>query len=303
MRRLLIGACSLLLWFGQPHLGLAEPAARESSHASSNGGWTRLFDGKTFHGWYPKFQNHKRGDDPGKYFQIEDGVIHVYKDQAEGSAVPSGYMATDAEYAYYHLKLEFKWGTKRFRPRATVRRDAGVLYHLVGPDVVWPQSIECQIQEKDVGDCYTVRTRVDASVQMVSTETPTGMTDVPQYKPAADGGVVKTVGEGSISRIIKSDTPEHDGWNTVEVIVRGSEGSEHIVNGDPVLRAEKLRRLVTSAKGAAGGVTASSGPADKNWEPLGHGRIAIQAEFAEVYYRNIEIKPIPEGPLKVTRKQ
>ncbi|HEX5471446.1 MAG TPA: family 16 glycoside hydrolase, partial [Lacipirellulaceae bacterium] len=85
--------------------------------------------------------------------------------------------------------------------------------------------------------------------------------------------------------------------NTVELIVHGSNGSEHIINGHPVLRMEKLRRLVTAPNGAAGGAKANAAPPDKAWAPLGHGRIAIQAEFAEVYYRNIEIKPIPEGPL------
>ncbi len=297
MRRLSICAFALLFWFGQPHGSFAEQASNEGTQASSDAGWIRLFDGKSFDGWYPKFQNHKKGEDPGKYFQIEDGVIHVYKDQAEGSAVASGYMATDVEYAYYHLRLEYKWGTKRFRPRADVRRDAGVLYHVLGPDVVWPQSIECQIQENDVGDCFTVRTQVGTSGEVVD-----GPKKIYRYKPRSEGGVPLKVGDGTINRVIKLSTHEHDGWNTVEVIARGSAGSEHIVDGHPVLRTEKLRQLVTSAKSAAGSATARSAPADKQWEPLGHGRIAIQAEFAEVFYRNIEIKPIPEGPLKPMRK-
>ena len=62
------------------------------------------------------------------------------------------------------MRLEYKWGAKRFAPRANVRRDAGILYHVIGKDGVWPRSVECQIQENDVGDIFTVYTRVTTSV-------------------------------------------------------------------------------------------------------------------------------------------
>ena len=76
------------------------------------GGWVRLFDGKSLRGWYTKIQNQKKNEDPAKYFQVHDGVIHVYKDQAAGSAVPNGYIATEAVYANYRLRMEYKWGTQ-----------------------------------------------------------------------------------------------------------------------------------------------------------------------------------------------
>ena len=44
-------------------------------------------------------------------------------------------------------------------------------------------------------------------------------------------------------RIVKSSTHEREGWNTIELIVRGSEGSEHIVNGKTVFRAKELAEL------------------------------------------------------------
>jgi hypothetical protein len=70
--------------------------------------------------------------------------------------------------------------------------------------------------------------------------------------------------------------------NKVEVIVAGSEKAVHIINGHTVFEATNLRQL---------------GADNKNWGPLTKGRISLQAEFAEVFYRNIEIRPIPEGPL------
>jgi hypothetical protein len=283
MRHFLLSLIIFLLSFGV-HLSICgEGRAVDRTRAPSDAKWVRLFDGKTLNGWYTFLQRQKKNEDPAKVFQVEDGVIHVYKDQTDGSEITFGYLASDLEYAYYHLRLEYKWGTKRFRPRANQRRDAGLLYHVLAPDSVWPGSIECQIQENDVGDCFTVRgTQVSTSVEIATVETPSGTKQLPRYKPEADGGKHQTIGGPSIARIVKSSTHEHDGWNTVEVNVRGSDGTAHVVNGDTVFQAKDLRRLNND---------------NKSWVPLAHGRIALQAEFAEVYYRNVEIQPIPDGPL------
>jgi hypothetical protein len=272
----------LILWYA-PLCGLAREVSSERVNTSADAGWIRLFDGKTFDGWYTYLQKHEKNEDPTKVFQANDGMIHVYRDHSENDDITFGYLATDTEYANYHLRLEYKWGTKKFRPRADQRRDAGVLYHLVRPDVVWPRCIECQIQENDTGDCFVVRgTQVETSVEIVNIETPSGPKDLPRFKPEADGGVRQTIGQGTIARIVKSNTHERDGWNKVEVIVRGSDKAVHIINGHTVFEAKKLRQLNTN---------------NKTWEPLTKGRIALQAEFAEVFYRNIEIRPIRQGPL------
>jgi hypothetical protein len=263
---------------------LVAEASSEASRATADDGWIRLFDGTSLEGWYTVLTKQAKNEDPTKVFQAHDGLIHVYRDHSENDDVTFGYLATDMEYANYHLRLDYKWGKKKFRPRAQQRRDAGLLYHLVRPDVVWPRCIECQIQENDTGDCFVVRgTQVETSVEIVNVETPSGPKDLPRYQPAADGGVRQTIGQGAIARIVKSDTHEQAGWNTVEVIVRGSEGAVHMINGHTVFEATNLRQLDTNSK---------------TWVPLAKGRIALQAEFAEVFYRNIEIRPIREGPLR-----
>jgi hypothetical protein len=272
-----------LFSFATPVCALAAETTGETSKASADAGWIRLFDGKTFDGWYTFLTKQAKNEDPTKVFQAHDGMIHVYRNHSENDDVAFGYLATNFEYANYHLRLEYKWGNKKFRPRTEQRRDAGLLYHLVGDDIVWPRCLECQIQENDTGDCFTVRgTQVETSVEIVNIETPSGPKDLPRYKPESEGGVLQTIGQGSIARIVKSSTHEQDGWNKVEVMVRGGEAAIHIVNGHTVFEAINLRQLST----------------DKNWEPLARGRIALQAEFAEVFYRNIEIRPIPEGPLR-----
>ena len=46
------------------------------------------------------------------------------------------------------------------------------------------------------------------------------------------------------------------------------------------------------------------GEVDKReWEPLAQGRIALQCEYSEVFYRKIEIRAIPDGALEVKRNK
>jgi hypothetical protein len=280
---------SLLLSLGILSYSLAASPTNKNVATPADSEWTPLFDGKTLDGWYTNLQKQKKNEDPSKVFQVHDGVIHVYKDQAIDENVTYGCLTTDREYAYFHLRLQYKWGDKKFRPRAEVRRDAGLLYHVVGADVVWPRCIECQIQENDVGDCFTVRgTQVISTVEMAKIETPGGLKLLPRFTPKELGGKAQIVGDGSIARIVKSSTHEHEGWNDVEVIVRGDEEVVHTVNGHRVFQATNLRQLESDKK---------------NWTPLTHGRIALQAEFAEVYYRNIEIRPIAGGPLSPEPKR
>ena len=284
MQRLHAFAIAALCWFGASQCGLAEQVSDVRADTLNESKWIPLFDGKTFDGWYTYLQKHEKNEDPTKVFQVHDGMIHVYRDHSENDDVTFGYLATNIEYANYHLRLEYKWGANKFRPRAELRRDAGLLYHLVGADIVWPRCLECQIQENDTGDCFAVRgAQVASTVEIARIETPSGPKDLPRYKPQTEGGVLQTIGQGSIARIVKSGSHERNGWNTVEVIVHGSDKAVHTVNGHTVFEATNLRQ--------------QSGDAT-NWEPLAQGRIALQAEFAEVFYRNIEIRPIAEGPLR-----
>ncbi len=272
MRYVTVFIIGLLIWIRSPLIGLAEPASKNRPDRFSHGDWIRLFDGKSLKGWYTQIENQKKNDDPAKFFQVADGVIHVYKDQSAGSAVPKGYLATEAEYANYRLRMEYKWGSKKFKPRMMAVRDAGLLYHVRLPDLVWPRCVECQIQEGDTGDCFTVRgTRLVTSVETVPIQTPSGLKKLPRYKSEADGGETRKIGDSGIARIVKSSTHERDDWNTIELIVRGSEAAEHIVNGKTVFRAKGLEELGAEPLSAP----LKKGDVDtREWEPLGQGRIA-----------------------------
>ena len=267
-------------------LGIAASCVPLLAHAAESTNktevWESLFDGKDLRGWHIII-GRGPSDDTNHLVQIHDGMIHMYKDAKDGSAQPVGYIATDEEYSDYHLKLEYKWGQKRFSPRAHVRRDAGILYHVVGKEGVWPRSIECQIQEEDVGDIFTVYTRVQATVNPVTNSwtlnvvtNDTGVVRsnmIPVFLSREQGGIPMERGNaGGIQRVIRSPMNEHPGWNTVEVIVRGNDAT-YVVNGKTNNYAGRIEEMV-----------------NKEWVPLKKGRIALQLEYAEVFYRNVQLR-------------
>jgi hypothetical protein len=264
---------------------LSGPFIASTEETPSHSGWAPLFNGTNLNGWYIVLRNSK-SNDTNHLVQIENGMLHMYRDAPAGSAQSAGYIVTDKEYSNYHLRLEYKWGEKRFQPRLKTRRDAGIMYHVVGKDGVWPRSVECQIQENDVGDIFTVNTRLTATVDpattnLVSVVTTndagvihTNMVVRPIFDDSEKGiSFVQGVGE-SIRRVIRSAMNEHEGWNTVEVIVHGDE-AVYLVNGKMNNRASKIQEKVNG-----------------EWVPLRKGKIALQLEFAEVYYRNVEIQEL-----------
>ena len=96
----------------------ADRAPNSSDNFQIHAGWQPLFNGRDLDGWYTFLQQHGRNADPDHIIAIDDGVIHLYRDTANGSRVVLGYIATEKEYGNYHLRLQYRWGEKKFEPRA-----------------------------------------------------------------------------------------------------------------------------------------------------------------------------------------
>ena len=223
-------------------------------------GWISLFNGKNLDGWTTFLPSRGRNNDPEGVFKVENGMLHILDVPDRGQRQEFGYLATNRSYGDYHLRFEYRWGAKKFVPRANAKRDSGVMYHLQGSDRVWPRSVELQVQEGDTGDFWLI------GGTTLSTTVASIRQNPKRYR---GGGTPYTTRPGLFVQIANDQTRDSkSGWNTVELIVKGNE-AVHIVNGQVVNRGE----LQSGGK------------------PLTEGRIAFQAEGAEVYYRNIELKP------------
>jgi hypothetical protein len=190
-----------------------------------------------------------------------------------------GALITQAEYDNYHLRFQFRWGTRRWPPRPEAPRDTGCCYHSVGPHGAsygfWMRSFEFQIQEADVGDFYSLA-GVIVDVTATATDPADPKSDL-RYVPTAPKVV------GTTRRVIKAATAERPlgQWNTVDLYCLG-QTSVHVVNGRTMVVLTGLRH--NTGAGEA---------------PLTRGKLQLQSEAAEVYYRAITIRPIREIPREV----
>lgn len=261
-----VGSAALLLVTAASVYPTVSPASHDSVAFAADG-FSPLFNGSNLDDWYTWIASTGKNNDPEGYFKVEaDGSLHVLGIPPTNQTKSFGYISTNAEYHDYHLRFQYRWGTNKFAPRAADLRDSGLLYHVTGSDTIWPTSVESQVQEGDTGDFFLL------AGPGVETEVAPGTV---MYQP---GGSRMSTNSVITTSSVQDSLTE---WNTVEVIARGN-SSVHIVNGVVVNRAFNIT--------LAG-------------RPLTTGRIAFQAEGAEISYRNVEIKPLaatPEPPRILT---
>jgi hypothetical protein len=196
-----------------------------------------LLDGRDLEGWDIFLKDKGINKDTEHNFSVENGAVHV-----RGKEL--GYIRTKDSFTNYHFKVEFKWGEKKWPPREKDKRDAGICYNIPvsEPDSIWPKSIECQVQEGDVGDFWLLSF---ATIEV----------DGRPNQPSEHTRIVK-----------KKDAEKPNGeWNSMEIISCNGK-CIHIVNGVVVNAGENA-----SVKS---------------------GRILLQSEYSEVYYRNAMIREI-----------
>lgn len=191
-----------------------------------------------------------------------------------------GGLTTRNEYENYHLRLEFRWGEKKYEPRLHAKRDNGILYHAYGIHGaiwnVWMKSQEFQVQEADMGDYYALGPGMDikASHKFADGETDWIYDTLAAVRSFGEGG-----SGGRCRRGVNAEN-SHGSWNTLELICLGTT-SVHVVNGVVVMVLQNSKAKLTDTSE----ITA-----------LSRGKIQLQSEGAEAYYRNIKIRKITEIP-------
>jgi hypothetical protein len=189
-----------------------------------------------------------------------------------------GCLFTKQDFSNYHLKLRVKWGEKKYPPREKLLKDSGILYHSIGESGVdywrsWMLSQEFQIMEGHIGDFWNIGTSA---------------IDIRAFLPEGDMNSVASArqpflgfGTGNDKGFcLRSENRESDNndWTTVELITFNDK-SLHIVNGEVVM-VLKNSHYVKDGKNI----------------PLIKGKIQIQCEAAEAYYKDIQIKQLTELP-------
>jgi hypothetical protein len=250
------------------HLLLVLLTSAASLHAAE---WRPLFNGKDLKGWTTLVKDRAVGEDPDRYVSVADGMIHMYADTPDGQKVAFGVITTEESFSSYHLKLEYRWGTKKFAPRAKPehKRDAGILYHVWNPSKVWPGSLEYQIQETDTGDLIFI----DSGGTFFHEPG-----DPKRHLPESEGGFARYgLAKNTWQLVAKRKVADrNEGWNTAEIIVHGGRSAEHLVNGESLLCLSNFVR-----------------PEGDGTVPLSSGKISLQFEGAEIFYRNIVIRELP----------
>ncbi len=246
----------------------------------SDTSWQKLFNGKDFEGWSTFLSTNKKekpylvNEDPKKVFQIIDGYLHLYKDHPTDSVVQEGFLYTNEEYSNYRLRLEYKWGDKKFAQRINKNKNSGLFFHMQEPWGFWPTCTECQIMEGSAGDIYAQNyvwftTTIDSFI--VDSQSKRSFPRFSENGNAFDYGGNQT----SMRLMNLKHLDNSDGWNKVEIWVKENSAVFYINN--------KLSAKLWNIRYI---------PPDnpQHVKSLTKGRIGLQAEATEIIFRNIEIK-------------
>lgn len=255
--------------------------------------WKELFNGKNLAGWDTYIGPDL--DDNGKPITgtpvgLNNDPRHVFtivKDNGENiiriSGESWGAISTKEEYENYHLQLQFKWGALSWGQKKGKKKDSGLLYHSVGKYGAdygaWMRSQEFQIEEGNCGDYWGVAG---------------GMADIPAVKKSETdfvydpgGTLLRFSQESKQSRhcIKQGDAENPSGqWNVLDLYCHG-DTSIHVINGKVMMILYHNRQFDNGQELA-----------------LTKGKIQIQSEGAEVFYRKIQIQSIDKLPVNIIRQ-
>ena len=212
--------------------------------------------------------------DPKHVFTIRDKTLRI---SGEGA----GYLATKTAYRDYHVSVEYKWGKKTDGSKFV--RNSGILLHGTGPDGarngVWMASIECQLAQGCEGDLIVIRgedkdgntipvtftSRVRIAADKRTRWDPRGKPkkyDGRQFWWSKHQPFFKELRDTRGKDDVASSLGK---WTKVECLCRGKKITIRI-NGTTVNECYDVF-------------------------PAG-GKILLQNESNEVYFRNLEIKPL-----------
>jgi len=251
----------------------------------------QLFNGRDLSSFYTWLVNFHR-EDPHRVFSVVDQVDGAPAIRISGQHF--GGLTTKQRFANYRLVAEFRWGVATWGKRANMAKDSGVLLHCSGRDGnlyakdfngPWMRCYEFQIIQGGVGDLLVLAGyEPDGSILKYSATA--------TVVPGRDGqwcwdakGTPKVfelefVNWGRINwwgrdpdwadklgfhgrQDVESPGGE---WTHIEAVCAG-DTLDYFVNGKRVNQATQISQK--------------------------SGRIILQSEGAEIFFRRVELHPLP----------
>jgi len=240
----------------------------------------QLFNGRDLDGFHTWLVDMKR-DDPRGVFSVKDGLLRISGDGF-------GYLATEKAYKDFRLVVEFKWGERNFRGRERKARDSGIFLHATGPDGnsfdgngAFMAAIECQVMEGSVGDFLMIKGRGEDKKPIAiaaSIEAKVGR-DKEGWPTWQAGGTRVRLDNGGRVNWKNKDAAWQDTFG-----FRGKEDVEK--------KAGEWNRIECLCDGATIRVTLNGVVVNEIQQvtPSG-GRILLQCEGSEIFFRKVEIGP------------
>ncbi|MDZ4848691.1 MAG: DUF1080 domain-containing protein [Pirellulaceae bacterium] len=214
-------------------------------------------------------------EDPLGVFQLNSGVLRCGDEDM-------GYVATKDAYQDFQLSVDYRWG--RTNPNDKYVRNSGVLLNAVGPDGsergVWMTSIECQLAQGCEGDLIVIKGKTVEGTPFPATISTTTII-------AADG---KTRWDKDGMMTVYSG--KQFWWSNHQPFFKeliDSRGQDDVAS--PLGEWTKVECLCHGPK-----ITIKINGVIVNEcfdvTPVA-GKVLLQTEGHEVFFRNLELRPLP----------
>lgn len=276
---------SLLLLIATLPLRAPEPTAKDSDVVVPRE-IISLFNGKDLSSFYTWLVDHHR-EDPLKVFTVVDRVDGAPAIRISGQVF--GGLYTKQKFADYKLVAEFRWGLATWGNRTNAAKDSGVLLHATGRDGnyisktfngPWMRSYEFQIIQGGVGDILVLpgyepdgsMVKYSATATTIKDRDGETVWDAKGEAKEYQGGRINWWGRDvewadKLDFRGRQDVESPGGeWTRIEVICAG-DTLDYFVNGKRVNQASHLSHKA--------------------------GQLIFQSEGAEIYFRKIELHPLP----------
>lgn len=230
-----------------------------------------LFDGTSMENFDTFVFGHGFNQDPDGVFRLlQDRTIRV-----EG--MPYGYFITKEDYDDFYLRTEFKWGEATHGGRMNLARDSGILYRAVevkeraeaatSNGRIWPKSLEFQIMEGGTGDVILLG-GAEMTVKGVRKGGELGI-QIDRFNKTdlgrRDGWPMHYRAPAGFRDPNNEVEKPHGEWNVLEMVADGDR-VQYWVNGTFVMEGKDASLM--------------------------KGKILFQSEGSELFYRNIELRPL-----------